>query len=359
MQYVNFSAGPSALFPAVIAQIKAELGNWQDTHCSEMEVSHRGAEFMQLYHGMVADLRSLLHIPEDYAVLFLQGGARGQFAGVPLNLPRNNGKALYLNSGHWSRTAAKIASKYTQVTSMELTDANGNLSKLDWTAESADMDYVHYCPNETVNGIEVADYLQVAPGVPVVADMSSNILSRQIDVSKFDVIYAGAQKNIGASGVTLVIVRRNLLGHAHQFCPDFMDYTVQDANESMINTPCTFAWYTCALTFQHIIKTFGGLAQLEENNIAKAQALYDYIDSSKFYSNHVAPATRSRMNVCFTTPSPELDAEFVKQASAAGLKYLKGHKVVGGLRASIYNALTLEQVQYLIEFMKEFEAQHA
>lgn len=355
MKYVNFSSGPSALFPEVIAKIAQDIGNWNDTHCNAFEVSHRGPEFMELYRQMLTDLRKLLNIPDNYTILFLQGGARGQFAGVPLNLPNKSGKALYLNSAHWSETAAKVGAKYREVTSMRLTDAAGNLVKTDWTAESEGMDFVHYCSNETVHGIEIADYLTVAPGVPVVCDMSSNILSRPIDVTKFDVIYAGAQKNIGASGCTLVIVKKELVGHAHPLCPDVFDWAVQEANDSMINTPSTFAWYTCALTFKHLLEKFGDLATIEQRNIAKAELLYSYLDQSSFYNCKIVPATRSRMNVVFTTPSEELDALFVQQANQAGLKYLKGHKVVGGLRASIYNAISLEDVQLLVDFLAAFE----
>lgn len=355
----NFSAGPSALFPAVVDQIKNDLGNWNGTQSSVMEVSHRGADFMQLYHDMVAEFTKLMQVPDTHQVLLMHGGARGTFAGIPLNHPRKFNKALYLTSGHWSRTAAKEAQKFIEVVSAELTDKQGRITKLDWTAETKDVDYLHYCMNETVDGVEIFDELVVAPGCELVVDMSSNILSRPVDVSKFGVIYAGAQKNIGASGVTFVIVKKSLLNQAQPNTADILNWTIASTNDSMINTPCTFAWYTCELTFKHLLKEFGSTEALAAYNKEKADLVYNYIDESNFYLNEILPGQRSRMNVVFKCPTPELDALFVSESNAAGLKALKGHKVVGGLRASIYNANGLDAAQALVDFMKSFAAKYA
>lgn len=354
MKYYNYAAGPSALFPEVVEQIKSELGNWANTHSSVFEISHRGTEFMAFAKDMENTFRELLKVPDDYAVLFLQGGGRGAFDAVPLNLPLKHNRALYLTSGHWSRQPALEAAKYIEVRTAELVDKDYQPTKLDWTQETQDVDYVHFTANETVEGIENFTVPKVSPGVLIVADMSSDILSRPINVSDYDVIYAGAQKNIGCSGVTVYVVRRSLLGHANKFCPAILNWQIYAGSDSLFNTPATFSWYTCGLTFKHLKNTFGNLENLEQVNIRKVNKLYDYLDSQDFYVNKVNPAVRSRMNVSFNTPSAELDAKFVKEAQEAGLYYLKGHKVIGGLRASTYNAVSEEAVDALVQFMKLF-----
>ncbi|MFC6276383.1 3-phosphoserine/phosphohydroxythreonine transaminase [Psittacicella hinzii] len=354
MQYFNFSAGPSTLFPEVIEQIKNDIGNWNNTHCSVFEYGHRTPEFTAFAKQMEQDLRDLLNIPDDYAVLFLHGGGRGGFDTVPLNMPQKHKKALYLISGHWSRESAKQAEKYIEVKNAAYVDDQFKRTKNDWTAESADCDYVYYCSNETIEGIETFDPPVISPNAYLVCDMSSDILSRPVDVSKFDVIYAGAQKNIGASGVAIYIVKKSLLGFAAPYCPEIFDWKINYENDSMYNTPATFSWYTCALTFQHLKKQFGNLANLEQVNINKANHFYNYLDQQDYYSNRVDPAVRSRMIVSFTTGNAELDTLFVQQAKQAGLLSLKGHRVYGGLRAAFYNAVSFEAVKALIAFMQDF-----
>ncbi|RIY33976.1 3-phosphoserine/phosphohydroxythreonine transaminase [Psittacicella gerlachiana] len=354
MKFYNYSAGPSALFPEVVEQIKHELGNWQNTHSSVFEISHRGPEFMKFAKEMENTFRELLQVPDDYAVLFLQGGGRGAFDAVPLNLPLKHKRALYLTSGHWSRQPALEAQKYLEVKTAELVDKNFQQTKIDWTEESKDCDYVHFTSNETVEGIENFNPPKVAPGVLVVADMSSDILSRPINVNDYDVIYAGAQKNIGCSGVTVYVVRKSLLGHASKICPAILNWETYHNSDSLFNTPATFSWYTCGLTFKYLKDTFKDLANLEQVNIKKASKLYAYLDSEDFYQNKVPQNLRSRMNISFNTPNEELDAKFVQEAKEAGLYYLKGHKVIGGLRASTYNAIPEEAVDQLISFMKVF-----
>lgn len=360
MKTYNFSAGPSALFPQVVQTIKDELFDWQGTGSSVFEISHRSVEFMDLYRKLIDSLRQVLNLNQDYEVLFFQGGARGQFESIAQNLKLVNNKALYLISGHWSRTAAKLANKQVpqlEVVTMDLTNSNGKLVKRDWTKESENMDYVHYCMNETVDGIEIFDDLQFNPNTVLVCDMSSNICSRPVDMSKFDVVYAGAQKNVGISGLTLVFVKKSLLGHSKAL--EVLNWDIASKNDSMINTPCTFAMYVCYLTVKHLLDNFKNLETLGNYNQEKAQELYDYLDSSSFYTCKVDKSARSKMNVCFTTGSDELDTKFVADAKAQNLKYLKGHKVVGGLRASIYNAVDLEAVRTLISFMKKFAEQNS
>ncbi len=357
-QVFNFSAGPAMMPPAVLQQAQRELLNWQEQHTSVMEVSHRGKLFMELITQAEEDIRQLYHIPANYKVLFLQGGARGQFAAVPMNLCTEKGKALYLTSGHWSTTAAKEARLFCEVDEINLLTEGETLQvgTLDFSDIAQQYDYVHYCPNETISGVEIFDLPNVGEAV-LVADMSSNILSREIDVSKFGLIYAGAQKNLGPAGITIVIVREDLLGKARTATPSIWNYAVQTKSDSMINTPPTFAWYLCSLVFKHLLAT-GGVPAMERRNKAKAELLYAYLDQSDFYRNHVAPANRSLMNVTFTTGNDELNAKFVAEATAAGLQALKGHKVLGGMRASIYNAMPIEGVEALIAFMRQFAAQN-
>ncbi len=351
----NFSAGPAMMPPEVLQQAQAELLNWQNQGTSVMEVSHRGKYFIELAEQSVKDFRQLFNIPSNYKILFLQGGARGQFAAIPMNLIGEKGKALYLNSGHWSATAAKEARNFAEIDEINILDQNSELkiNRLDFSDIAEQYDYVHYCPNETISGVEIFEEPKVGNAV-LVADMSSNILSRKIDVSKFGLIYAGAQKNLGPAGITIVIVREDLIGNARKATPSIWDYAVQTKADSMINTPPTFAWYLCALVFKHLL-TQGGLDAMEQRNRAKAELLYQYLDNSRLFRNTVAKQNRSIMNVTFTTGNDELNAKFVAEATAAGLQALKGHKVLGGMRASIYNAMPIEGVQALVEFMREFE----
>ena len=354
----NFSAGPAMMPPEVLQQAQAELLNWQNQGTSVMEVSHRGKYFIELAEQSVKDFRQLFNIPSNYKILFLQGGARGQFAAIPMNLIGEKGKALYLNSGHWSATAAKEARNFAEIDEINILDQNGELkiNRLDFSDIAEQYDYVHYCPNETISGVEIFEEPKVGNAV-LVADMSSNILSRKIDVNKFGLIYAGAQKNLGPAGITIVIVREDLIGNARKATPSIWDYAVQAKADSMINTPPTFAWYLCALVFKHLL-TQGGLDAMEQRNRAKAELLYQYLDNSRLFRNTVAKQNRSIMNVTFTTGNDELNAKFVAEATATGLQALKGHKVLGGMRASIYNAMPIEGVRALVAFMQKFEAEN-
>ncbi|MGQ0285968.1 3-phosphoserine/phosphohydroxythreonine transaminase [Pasteurellaceae bacterium 22721_9_1] len=358
-QVFNFSAGPAMMPRAVLEKAQSELLNWLNQGTSVMEVSHRGKLFMEMIADCEKDFRQLFHVPDNYKVLFLQGGARGQFAAIPMNLGNNKGKALYLNDGHWSATAAKEARNFIEVDEINILNSDRTLKveRLDFSDVAEQYDYVHYCTNETISGVEIFDVPNVGNAV-LVADMSSDILSRQIDISKFGVIYAGAQKNMGPSGITLVIVREDLLGNARKDTPSIWNYAVQANADSMINTPPTFAWYLCSLVYKHLLEN-GGLSAVEQRNRAKAERLYQYLDQSDFYHNYVAKENRSLMNVTFTTDNDELNAKFVAEATAAGLQALKGHKVLGGMRASIYNAMPIEGVEALIAFMQKFALENA
>lgn len=354
----NFSAGPAPIPYEVLQQARDEMMNWQDVGASVMEVSHRGKEFLAVAHGAEKDLRDLLKIPDNYKVLFLQGGARGQFAAVPLNLKGDKVFADYVNSGYWAQSAIKEAQRYLDVNIV----ADGKdrafnaMPAEDQWRISQDAAYLHYTPNETIGGLEFS-FIPETGDVPLVADMSSNILSGPIDVSKFGVIYAGAQKNIGPAGLTVVIVRDDLLERGSLMCPAVLDYKLQAGNDSMYNTPPTFAWYLAGLVFKWLKKQ-GGLAAINALNERKANKLYTQIDGSGFYQNPVDPKWRSRMNVPFTLINPELDATFLAESEQAGFRYLKGHKAVGGMRASIYNAVPEQHVDALIDFMKEFERRY-
>ena len=354
----NFSAGPAVLPREVLEQARDELVNWQGCGMSVMEMSHRGKEYMSIQAQAEADLRELMGIPAHYKVLFLQGGASSQFAMVPMNLLRGKTSADYLNTGEWSKKAIKEAKKYGQVNVVASAEDKKfsyappqDAWKLDPNAA-----YVHYTPNETIGGVEIF-WTPETGAVPLVADMSSNILSRPIDVSKFGLIYAGAQKNIGPAGVTVVIVRDDLVGQTVAGTPTMMDYKTHGDNESMYNTPPTYAIYIAGLVFK-LLKAKGGLAAMEQANIAKANLLYDAMDSSDFYNSPVALENRSRMNIPFTLQDAALDEEFLKGAKAHGLVQLKGHRSVGGMRASIYNAMPIEGVAALVAYMKEFEKAH-
>ncbi len=366
----NFSAGPATLPEAVLEQVKAELLNWHGAGCGVMEMSHRGKEFTSIAQQAEADLRELMAIPANYKVLFLQGGATLQFAQIPLNLLAGK-SADYLVTGSWSKKAIKEAQRLASPTVGTVRNA-GSTEADRFTrflrADELQLDpnaaYLHVCTNETIHGVEVFDddfLFQQAAGVPIVADMSSHILSRPVKVENYGLIYAGAQKNIGPAGVTVVIIREDLLGKAAatlSSMPTLLDYQVMVDNDSMLNTPPTFAIYMAGLVFQWL-KAQGGLAAMEQANMAKAECLYAAIAASNgFYCNPVAEADRSRMNVPFTLARSELDAEFLNGAKAAGLLGLKGHKSVGGMRASIYNAMPLAGVQALAAYMQEFAAAH-
>ena len=355
MTIYNFSAGPAVLPKAVLQQAQAELPDWGGSGMSVMEMSHRGKEYMGIHAQAEAALREVMGIPANYKVLFLQGGAHLQFSMIPLNLLRGKASADYVNTGEWSKKAIGEAKKFCSVNvAADNSDKNCtyvpafNTWKLDKNAA-----YLHYTPNETIGGVEF-NWVPGTGPVPLVADMSSNILSRPVDVSKFGLIYAGAQKNIGPAGLTVVIVRDDLVGHADPRLPTMLDYKIHADSDSMYNTPPTYAIYIAGLVFQWLKKN-GGVAAMEKTNIAKANLLYGAIDASNgFYKCPVNKADRSRMNVPFTLKDAGLDGDFLKQADARGLLQLKGHRSVGGMRASIYNAMPLEGVQALVNFMNEF-----
>jgi len=354
----NFSAGPAMLPHEVLEQARDEMLNWQGSGMSVMEMSHRGKEFMGIAAQAEADLRELLAIPANYKVLFLQGGASAQFAMVPMNLLRGKASADYVNTGEWSKKAIKEAKKYCTVNVVASSeDANFSYAPTqDKWSLNKDAAFVHYTPNETIGGVEF-NWVPDTGSVPLVADMSSNILSRPIDISKFGLIYAGAQKNIGPAGLTIVIVRDDLIGETVAGTPTMLDYKIHADNESMYNTPPTYAMYIAGLVFK-LLKRKGGLAEMEKMNIAKANLLYDCLDSTDFYNCPNARADRSRMNVPFTLKDAALDEDFLKQAKARNMVQLKGHRSVGGMRASIYNAMPIEGVKALVGFMKEFEKSH-
>jgi phosphoserine aminotransferase len=342
----------------VLEQARDEMLNWQGSGMSVMEMSHRGKEFMGIAAQAEADLRELLAIPANYKVLFLQGGASAQFAMVPMNLLRGKASADYVNTGEWSKKAIKEAKKYCTVNVVASSeDANFSYAPTqDKWSLNKDAAFVHYTPNETIGGVEF-NWVPDTGSVPLVADMSSNILSRPIDISKFGLIYAGAQKNIGPAGLTIVIVRDDLIGETVAGTPTMLDYKIHADNESMYNTPPTYAMYIAGLVFK-LLKRKGGLAEMEKMNIAKANLLYDCLDSTDFYNCPNARADRSRMNVPFTLKDAALDEDFLKQAKARNMVQLKGHRSVGGMRASIYNAMPIEGVKALVGFMKEFEKSH-
>jgi phosphoserine aminotransferase len=320
-----------------------------------MEMSHRGKEFMGIAAEAEADLRALLAIPADYKVLFLQGGATLQFAQVPMNLLAGKGKADYVVTGEWSKRAVKEAKNYCDVAvAASSEDRNFTYAPKKWSVRK-DAAYVHYCSNETIGGVEYHSIPHA--DIPLVVDASSHFLSRPLDVSKFGLIYAGAQKNAGPAGLTFVIVREDLIGRAAKGTPSVMDYKLQADADSMLNTPASYSMYLAGLVFKWL-KQLGGLPEIEKRNIAKAKLLYDLLESSEFFHNPVAAEDRSRMNVPFTLKDPALDAEFLKGAEQRGMVQLKGHRSVGGMRASIYNAMPLEGVQQLVSYMREFEKQH-
>ncbi len=354
----NFSAGPAVLPEEVLLQAQEELPDWRGSGMSVMEMSHRSKEFVSIAEQAEADLRELLAVPDDYKVLFLQGGASSQFAMVPLNLLRGKSGADYINTGSWSKKAIAEARKFCEVNIAGSSEASGftTVPAQDELNLNPDAAYVHCTPNETIGGVEFP-YVPETGGVPLVADMSSTILSRPIDVSRYGVIYAGAQKNIGPAGLTVVIVREDLIGGAAADTPAMFDYSVHAEAGSMYNTPPTYAWYLAGLVFQWL-KRNGGLEAMAQINRRKAEALYDAIDNSGFYANPVDKPCRSWMNVPFTLADPDLDATFLAEAKEAGLLTLKGHRSVGGMRASIYNAMPEAGVRALIDFMAGFEQRY-
>ncbi len=351
----NFSAGPGALPQEVLEQARQEMLDWQDSGMSVMEMSHRGKEFMSIAAQAEADLRELLAVPDNYKVLFLQGGASAQFAMVPLNLLRGKRSADYINTGAWSKKAIGEAKRFCDVNIAGSSEASkfSNVPAQSELKLNADAAYLHFTPNETIGGVEFP-YLPETAGIPLVVDMSSTILSRPIDVSKYGVIYAGSQKNIGPAGLTLVIIRDDLIGETLAGTPAMFDYKMHADNDSMYNTPPTFSWYMAGLVFAWL-KRLGGLQAVAEINQRKASKLYAAIDNSDFYANPVAPECRSWMNVPFTLADVELDALFLKEAGEIGLKTLKGHRSVGGMRASIYNAMPEVGIDVLVGFMADFE----
>ncbi len=359
-QVYNFSSGPAMLPVDVLRHAQQELCDWQGLGTSVMEVSHRGKPFIQVAEEAEKDFRDLLQIPSNYKVLFCHGGGRGQFAGVPLNILGDKSTADYVDGGYWASSAVKEAKKYLTPNVIDakvtIDGKRAIIPMRDWQL-SDNAAYLHYCPNETIDGIAIDETPDFGPDVVVAADFSSTILSRPIDVSRYGVIYAGAQKNIGPAGLTLVVVREDLLGKASKACPSILDYSVLNENDSMFNTPPTFAWYLAGLVFKWL-KEQGGVAAMDKVNQQKSDLLYGVIDNSDFYRNDVAASNRSRMNIPFQLADSKLDALFLEESFAAGLHALKGHRVVGGMRASIYNAMPLAGVQALTDFMVDFERRH-
>ena len=354
----NFSAGPAAIPEPVLQRIRDDIPDWNGTGMSVMEVSHRSPEFTAVAEKATQDLRDLLNVPDNYSILFPQGGATMQFAMVPLNLSAEGQKVDYVQTGSWSKKAIVEASRYCEVNVVaDSSDRNFTYipDRDDWNT-SSDAAYLHYCANETIAGVEFP-FIPETGEVPLVSDMSSTILSRPLDVSRFGVIYAGAQKNIGPAGITLVIVRQDLLGGARSMTPGLLDYATYDASASMSNTPPCFTWYVAGLVFEYL-KAEGGLQVVAERNQRKAENLYRAIDGSDFYRNPVEVDCRSWMNVPFVLADDSLDDVFLDEASAAGLANLKGHRSVGGMRASIYNAMPEAGIDALIGFMQEFERTH-
>ena len=354
----NFSAGPAALPESVLRQAADEMLDWKGSGMSVMEMSHRGKEFISIHAEAEALLRELLGVPANYKVLFMQGGAIGENAIVPMNLIGKSGKADYISTGDWSKKSIKEAKTYGKVNiaaSGEASNFTAIPKQGEWKLDP-EASYVHICSNETIGGVEY-HWTPDTGAVPLVADMSSNLLSRPVEIAKYGLIYAGAQKNMGPSGVTVVIVRDDLLGHALPITPTAFNYKMQADNDSMYNTPPTYAIYIVGLVCKYL-KEQGGLKAMEAHNKAKAAILYDYLDNSAFYRNPVAREDRSLMNVPFKLKDESLDEAFLKGAQAKGMIQLKGHRSVGGMRASIYNAMPVEGVKALVAYMKDFEAQH-
>lgn len=355
----NFSAGPSMLPESVLNRAAAEMLDYKGSGQSVMEMSHRSKVFEEIIHEAEALFREILNIPDNYKVLFLQGGATTQFAAIPLNLMNKNGKADYILSGQFATKAYKEAAKYgnARAAASSKEDTFSYIPRLEKKDFDPEADYVYICYNNTIYGTTY-HYIPDTGDIPLIADVSSCFLSEPMDVSKFGMIYGGAQKNIGPAGLTVVIIREDLVGNAREITPSILDYQQQVDNESMLNTPPCYSIYMCKLVLEWI-KSIGGLEAMKERNVAKAKLLYDYLDSSKLFKNGVKKEDRSMMNVTFVTGNPDLDAKFVKEAAEAGFINLKGHRSVGGMRASIYNAMPYEGVEKLVAFMKEFESANA
>lgn len=358
MRAYNFCAGPAALPTAVLEKAQSEMLNWQGKGLSIMEMSHRSKDYVSVAEKAEADLRTLMNIPENYKILFLQGGASLQFSAVPLNLLGKNNQADYIHTGIWSEKAYKEAQRYGNINMIDaLTQVDGKFAitaPAEWQL-SEHAAYVHYADNETIGGLQFDHIPEV--NAPLVCDYSSSILSAPIDVTKFGVIYAGAQKNIGPAGLTIVIIRDDLLDQAKPEMPSLLSYKDQAKNDSMVNTPATYAWYLSGLVFEWLLQQ-GGVAAMHKTNLAKAELLYGYIDRSDFYANPIALANRSIMNVPFTLADSALEKTFLAEAEQAQLLNLAGHRSVGGMRASIYNAVPLEGVQALVNFMDDFAKRH-
>jgi phosphoserine aminotransferase len=354
----NFSAGPAALPEPVLRQAAGEMLDWHGSGMSVMEMSHRGKEFIAIHAEAEALLRELLAVPANYKVLFMQGGAIGENAIVPMNMLRGHASIDFVNTGEWSKKSIKEAKKYAKVNVAASSEADGftSIPRRDTWQLDPDAAYVHICSNETIGGVEY-HFTPDVGSVPLVADMSSNIMSRPVDVAKYGLIYGGAQKNIGPAGLTIVIVRDDLLGGALPITPSAFDYTQQAESDSMLNTPPTYAIYIAGLVFRWI-KERGGLVAMEAHNRHKAALLYDHLDASSFFQSPVAKDCRSLMNVPFKLKDEKLDGAFLEGAQARGMVQLKGHRSVGGMRASIYNAMPVEGVAALVAYMKEFEARH-
>lgn len=354
MRAYNFCAGPAALPTAVLEKAQAEMLDWHGKGLSIMEMSHRSKDYVAVAEKAEADLRQLMNIPENYKVLFLQGGASLQFSAIPLNLLGKNTKADYIHTGIWSEKALKEAKRYGDIHTVEAgISIDGKLAiseQSQWNL-SDDAAYVHYADNETIGGLQFAEIPEV--GAPLISDLSSSILSAPIDVTKFGLIYAGAQKNIGPAGLTLVIVREDLLDQAKPEIPSILKYSAQAKNDSMVNTPSTYAWYLSGLVFEWLLEQ-GGVDAMHKINLEKSNLLYGYIDSSEFYANPIAVPNRSIMNVPFTLAKPDLEKLFLKEAEENHLLNLAGHRSVGGMRASIYNAVPLAGVKSLVSFMDDF-----
>ncbi|MES2579429.1 MAG: 3-phosphoserine/phosphohydroxythreonine transaminase [Pseudomonadota bacterium] len=353
-QIYNFSAGPAVLPKPVLERAQAEMLDWHGSGMSVMEMSHRGKEFTSILEKTEADLRTLLSIPNNYKVLFLQGGAIAENAIIPLNLLANK-SADYVVTGAWSKRSVEDARAFGAINISASSEADGFTCVPDFSSWQLNKDaaYVHICTNETIHGVEF-DGIPNTGSVPIVADMSSHILSRPIDVSQYGVIYGGAQKNIGPAGLCIVIVREDLLDKANPLTPAVFNWKTQAENHSMINTPPTYSIYIAGLVFEWLLAQ-GGVAAIEQKNIAKAKLFYDYVDNSDFYSNNIAVNNRSRMNIPFRLQDEKRNDAFLKGAEAQGLLQLKGHRIVGGMRASMYNAMPIEGVQALVEYMKQFE----
>ncbi|MGP1958456.1 MAG: 3-phosphoserine/phosphohydroxythreonine transaminase [Arsenophonus sp. NC-CH8-MAG3] len=353
----NFSAGPAMLPVEVLHLVQQELCNWNGMGISVMEISHRSETFIEIVKQAEQNLRELLKIPENYKVLFCHGGARGQFAALPLNLFQPHENVDYIVGGYWAKSAAQEAAKYCIVNEIDIRiekSAYLSVKAMDQWPLTTSAKYLHYCPNETIDGIAIYTSPNFSGNKIIIADYSSAILSRPLDVSCFGVIYAGSQKNIGAAGIALVIIREDLLGRAKKVTPSILNYTILAKNNSMYNTPVTFSLYLSGVVFKWL-KQQGGLEEIERRNQEKARILYNAIDNSKFYINRIDPVNRSIMNIPFQIVKPNLDNEFIKSAEQQGLLFLKGHKAASGMRASIYNAMPLVGVQKLVDFMIDFE----